>query len=117
MPVTLAMGIAYYVFFMPMVIATRMRMPTVMGMPMTMCTGTYTIGKHAAGTDWAIHSDLKGVKTQKKFTESKIGAIFSGITSRFTTKNLKIGLRGNFDFILGSRGAKPPQKQVKMGKK
>ena len=48
MPVTLAMGIAYYVFFMPMVIATRMRMPTVMGMPMTMCTGTYTIGKHAS---------------------------------------------------------------------
>ena len=50
MPVTLAMGIAYYVFFMPMVIATRMRMPTVMGMPMTMCTGTYTIGKHASGS-------------------------------------------------------------------
>ena len=47
MPVTVAMGSAYYVFFMPMVIATRMRMPTVMGMPMTMCTGTYTIGKHA----------------------------------------------------------------------
>ena len=49
MPVTVAMGNAYYVFFMPMVIATRMRMPTVMGMPMTMCTGTYTIGKHAPG--------------------------------------------------------------------
>ena len=48
MPVTVAMGNAYYVFFMPMVIATRMRMPTVMGMPMTMCTGTYTIGKHAS---------------------------------------------------------------------
>ena len=56
MPVTVAMGNAYYVFFMPMVIATRMRMPTVMGMrmptvmgmPMTMCTGTSTIGKHAA---------------------------------------------------------------------
>ena len=48
MPVTVAMGNAYYVFFMPMVIATRMRMPTVMGMPMTLCTGTYTIGKHAA---------------------------------------------------------------------
>ena len=49
MPVTVAMGNAYYVFFMPMVIATRMRMPTVMGMPMTMCTGMYTIGKHATG--------------------------------------------------------------------
>ena len=49
LPVTVAMGNAYYVFFMPMVIATRMRMPTVMGMPMTMCTGTYTIGKHASG--------------------------------------------------------------------
>ena len=47
MPVTVAMGNAYYVFFMPMLIATRMRMPTVMGMPMTMCTGTSTIGKHA----------------------------------------------------------------------
>ena len=33
-----------------MVIATRMRMSTVMGMPMTMCTGTYTIGKHAPWT-------------------------------------------------------------------
>ena len=49
MPVTVAMGNAYYVLFMPMVIATRMRMPTVMSMPMTMCTGTYTIGKHASG--------------------------------------------------------------------
>ena len=48
-PVTVATGNAYYEFFMPMVIATRMRMPTVMGMPMTMCTGTYTIGKHAGG--------------------------------------------------------------------
>ena len=51
MPVTVAMGMgnAYDVFFMPMLIATRMHMPTVMGMPMTMCTGTYTIGKHAPG--------------------------------------------------------------------
>ena len=43
------------------------------------------------------HCGLKGVKTQKKFIESKIGGIFSGITSRVTTKNLKIGLRGNYD--------------------
>ena len=48
MPVTVAMGNAYYVFFVPMVIATRMPMPTVMGMPVTMCTGTSTIGKHAS---------------------------------------------------------------------
>ena len=44
-----------------------------------------------------FHCGLKGVKTQKKFIESKIGGIFSGITSRVTTKNLKIGQRGNFD--------------------
>ena len=56
MPVTVAMGNAYYVFFMPMVIATRMRMPSVMGMPMTMCTGTYTIGKHAS---WMCYSFWK----------------------------------------------------------
>ena len=30
-----------------MVIAMGMPMPKIMGMPMTMCTGTYTIGKHA----------------------------------------------------------------------
>ena len=47
-PVTVAMGNAYYVFFVPMVIAMRMPMPRVIGMPMTMCTGTYTIGKHAS---------------------------------------------------------------------
>ena len=47
MPVTVAMGNAYYVFFVPMVIATRMPMPIVTGMPVTMCTGTSTIGKHA----------------------------------------------------------------------
>ena len=47
-PVT-AMGNAYYVFFVPMVKATRMPMPTYMGMPVTMCTGTSTIGKHASG--------------------------------------------------------------------
>ena len=46
-PVTVAMGNAYYVFFVPMVITMRMPMPTVMGMPVTMCTGTSTIGKHA----------------------------------------------------------------------
>ena len=39
---------------------------------------------------------LKRLKTQKKLIESEIGAIFSGITSRITTKNLKIGLWGNF---------------------
>ena len=44
--VTVAMGNAYCVFFVPMVIATRMPMPTVKGMPVTMCTGTSTIGKH-----------------------------------------------------------------------
>ena len=43
-------GNAYYVFFVPMTNATRMPMPTVMGMPMTVCTGTSTIGKHAAWT-------------------------------------------------------------------
>ena len=31
------------------------------------------------------------VKTEKKFTGAKIGAIFCKITSRITTKNLKIG--------------------------
>ena len=35
-----------------MVIATHMPMPTVMGMPMSMCTGTSTIGKHAARMGW-----------------------------------------------------------------
>ena len=34
-----------------MVIATHMPMPTVMGMPMNMCMGTYTIGKHASRVD------------------------------------------------------------------
>ena len=47
-PVTVAIGNAYYVFFVPMVIAMCMPMPTVMGMPVTMCTGTSTIGKHAS---------------------------------------------------------------------
>ena len=30
-----------------MIKATSMPMPSVMGMPMTVCTGTSTIGKHA----------------------------------------------------------------------
>ena len=42
------MAIPKYVFFVHMVKATGMPMLAVMGMPMTMCTGTYTIGKHAA---------------------------------------------------------------------
>ena len=57
-PVTVAMGNAYYVFFVPMVIATGMPMPTVMGMPVTMCTGTSTIGKHAS---WMVQQHVKGV--------------------------------------------------------
>ena len=35
----------------------------------------------------------------KKFTGSRIGAIFWQITSRVTTKNLKIRQRGNFEKI------------------
>ena len=54
-PVTVAIGNAYYVFFVPMVIATRMPMPAVMGMPVTMCTGTSTIGKHAPRITSAYH--------------------------------------------------------------
>ena len=53
MPVTVAMGNAHeytqICFFVPMTNAMRMPMPTVMGIPMTLCTGTYTIGKHATG--------------------------------------------------------------------
>ena len=60
-PVTVAMGNAYYVFFVPMVMATRMPMPTVMGMPVTMCTGTSTIGKHAT---W-VGSDKNFLPTLK----------------------------------------------------
>ena len=41
----------------------------------------------------------KRLKTPKKFTGSKIGAIFWQITSRVTTKKLKIGQRGNFEKI------------------
>ena len=41
----------------------------------------------------------KRLKTQKKLTGSKIGAIFWQITSRVTTKKLKIGQRGNFEKI------------------
>ena len=63
-PVTVAMGNAYYVFFVPMVIAMRMPMPTVMGMPMTMCTGTYTIGKHASGPYWLGPASLNEIAEQ-----------------------------------------------------
>ena len=55
-PVTVAMGNAYYVFFVPMVIATGMPMANAMGVPMTMCTGTSTIGKHAT------RGELRGVR-------------------------------------------------------
>ena len=41
----------------------------------------------------------KRLKTQKKFTGSKIGAIFWQITSRVTSKNLKIGQHGNVEKI------------------
>ena len=37
------------------------------------------------------------LKPPKKITGSKIGAIFWQITSRVTTKKLKIGQRGNFE--------------------
>ena len=33
-----------------MIVATGMPMPTVIGVPMTMCTGTSTIDKHASLT-------------------------------------------------------------------
>ena len=39
----------------------------------------------------------KRVKTEKKLTGSKIGAIFCKITSRITTQNLKIGPWGLFE--------------------
>ena len=52
---------------------------------------------HLGSWFWYKSQWLKRLKTQKKLIESEIGAIFSGITSRITTKNLKIGLWGNFD--------------------
>ena len=48
MPMTNGMGMPINVFFVPMVIATGMPMTNAMGVPMTMCTGTSTIGKHAS---------------------------------------------------------------------
>ena len=46
-------------------------------------------------TNWAQW--LKRLKTQKKISGSVIGAIFREITSRVTTKNLKIGQRALFE--------------------
>ena len=45
----------------------------------------------------STHTHLKRMKTQRKFTGSKISANFWQITSRDTTKNLKFGQRGNFE--------------------
>ena len=42
-------------------------------------------------TNTTISQSPKRVKTEKKFTGSKIGAIFCKIASRITTQNLKIG--------------------------
>ena len=49
MPTIHPIGNAYRVIILPMIRAMRMPIPTAMGMPMTMCTGTSTIGKHASG--------------------------------------------------------------------
>ena len=70
-PVTVAMGNAFHVFFVPMVIAMRMPMPIVMGMPMTMCTGTYTIGKHAPRTPSAT-TQAKNPGTSKPKTSTSV---------------------------------------------
>ena len=43
------------------------------------------------------HSSLKGRKIENKFTGAGIGAKFSTIMYRITTKNLKIGQRGVFE--------------------
>ena len=51
-----------------MVIATGMPMPTVMGMPVTMCTGTYTIGKHAGGGGVPIVFSRKDPMDEMKLT-------------------------------------------------
>ena len=43
------------------------------------------------------HSSFKGRKIENKFTGAGIGAKFSTIMYRITTKNLKIGQRGLFE--------------------
>ena len=45
----------------------------------------------------AIHSSPEGRKIKNKFTGAGIGAKFSTIMYRITTKNLKIGQRGVFE--------------------
>ena len=44
-----------------------------------------------------MHSSFKGRKIENKFTGAGIGAKFSTIMYRITTKNLKIGQRGVFE--------------------
>ena len=44
-----------------------------------------------------ISTETYKAENPKKFTGSKIGAIFCQIASRVTTKNLKIGQRGLFE--------------------
>ena len=50
MPMTNSTGTSMLCVFVPMVMATGMPMAYTMGVPMTMCTGTSTIGKHAPRT-------------------------------------------------------------------
>ena len=56
------------------------------------CLMSKTMSSITGWTQWS-----KRVKTEKKFTGSKIGAIFCKITSRITTQNLKIGPWGLFE--------------------
>ena len=48
MPMTNSTGTSMLCVFVPIVIATGMPMAYTMGVPMTMCTGTSNIGKHAS---------------------------------------------------------------------
>ena len=63
-----------------MALATRMRMLTVMGMPMTICTGTYTIGKHATRSDRLTQSLTSLLERQVTLKTGDAGDI---ITANF----------------------------------
>ena len=60
--------------------------------PCTGCFSNWASPEFVKYSQWLIR-----LKTQNKFTGSKIGAIFWQITSRVTTKNLKIRQRALFE--------------------
>ena len=93
-----------YDFCVPMMKATGMPMPLVMGMPMTVCTGTSTIGKHAPRSAVVVSYGARAHDMDAAHPVGPTSGTWAKIRPPGAAKGPQKGLSGPKWALLGSPG-------------